>query len=188
MTDTGNACRLIGGNCLPPPYGETYFHQPNGRWCDGRMIVDFIAQAYGLPTMPPSMGGNTPDYFKHGANFAVAAARALNNSAYKRVTGMDPPGDDHSLGVQLQSFKDLLPIISQGSNFPAPLYACCGGPGPYNVSATISCGAMGSQSCPNPENYVTWDNVHLTEAANHAIANGILYGPFAIPPLPAVAS
>ncbi|KAJ4798113.1 GDSL esterase/lipase [Rhynchospora pubera] len=329
MTDTGNACRLIGGNCLPPPFGETYFHQPSGRWCDGRMVVDFIAQAYGLPTMPPSMGGNTADYFKHGANFAVAAARALNNSAYKRVTGMDPPGlDDHSLGVQLQSFKDLLPIISQGSSvnavmssslfvvgeiggaeyvfgfggqktidqmkswvpyivaainsavndlinlgattlivpgnyaigcapsymtlfrsnntadydtltgclkslnefsvyhntmlmkelvklrllhpltkiiyadyygaqsqlylnkldFPAPLYACCGGPGPYNFSTTISCGAQGSQSCPNPENYVSWDGSHLTEASNHAIANGILYGPFAIPPLLAVAS
>ncbi|KAJ3709017.1 hypothetical protein LUZ61_012722 [Rhynchospora tenuis] len=83
-------------------------------------------------------------------------------------------------GAQSQLYLNKL-------DFPAPLYACCGGPGPYNVSATISCGAQGSQSCPNPENYVSWDGVHLTEAANHAIANGILYGPFAIPPLLVVA-
>ncbi|KAJ3709032.1 hypothetical protein LUZ61_012737 [Rhynchospora tenuis] len=327
MTDTGNDCRLVDGKCaaLKPPFGETYFHQPNGRHSDGRLIVDFIAQAYGLPPMPPSMGGNTPEYFQSGANFAVAAARALNNSAYRKVTGMDPPfPQDHSLSIQLQSFKDLLPIISQGSSvnafmssspfvvgeiggveyvfglgskksvdemkswvpyivaaigsavndlinlgattlivpgnyaigcapsymtqfrsnntgnydiltgclkslneftvyhntmlmqeldkqrlihplakiiyadyygaqtqlylnkldFPAPLYACCGGPAPYNFSTTIQCGNKGSQSCPNPENYISWDGSHLTEAAaNHAIADGILYGPFAIPPL-----
>lgn len=74
------------------------------------------AEAYGLPLLPPSMAGNTPEYFQHGANFAVAAAQALNYSTYKKVTGLDPPGADHSLGIQLQSFKDLLPIISQGSS------------------------------------------------------------------------
>ena len=42
MTDTGNGCPMQGGNCQPPPYGETYFHKRNGRWCDGRLIVDFI--------------------------------------------------------------------------------------------------------------------------------------------------
>jgi hypothetical protein len=44
MADTGNAYRLVGGNCRLPPYGETYFHKPNGRWCDGRVIVDFIGK------------------------------------------------------------------------------------------------------------------------------------------------
>jgi hypothetical protein len=42
MADAGNFCRLVGGVCTALPYGETYFHKANGRWCDGRLIVDFI--------------------------------------------------------------------------------------------------------------------------------------------------
>lgn len=62
------------------------------------------------------MAGNTPEYFQHGASFASAAWTALNNSAYKRVTGLNSTGKDHSLDIQLQSLKDLLPIIAQGSS------------------------------------------------------------------------
>jgi hypothetical protein len=62
------------------------------------------------------MAGSTPEYFKNGGNFAVGAMRALNNSAYKTVTGLDSTLPDYSLGIQLQSFKNLLPIIAQGSS------------------------------------------------------------------------
>jgi hypothetical protein len=75
------------------------------------------AQAYGLSFLPPSMGGNTAAYFQHGANFAVSGAQALNNSAYKQLTNLDPIIPE-SLSTQLQSLKNLLPIISQGSSKP----------------------------------------------------------------------
>jgi hypothetical protein len=90
----------------------------NGRHYElpDNLIHANAAQAYGLPLPPPSTAGNTQKYFQHGAAFAVAAAPALNYSAYKQVTGLNPPGDDHSLSIQLQSFKDLLPVISQGSS------------------------------------------------------------------------
>jgi phospholipase/lecithinase/hemolysin len=325
-TDAGNFCPKQGTSCFVLPYGETYFHKPNDRWCDGRLIVDFIAQAYELPLLPPSKAGNTPEYFQHGANFAVAASTALNHSAYLSLTGFSLSGEDNSLGIQVQSLKNLLPIISQGSNitdvmksslflvgeiggvdyifggllqnktveemktwvpnviaaissalndlinhgattlvvpgnyafgcapwfmsvlksdnnsdydnlgcikkaneisvyhntmlmeelakqrllhpltkivyadyygaqsqlflnaktlgFSAPLSACCGAPGqPYNFSTRIPCGAKGSQSCPDPAKYISWDGDHLTEAANNIIANEILYGPYTFPPL-----
>jgi hypothetical protein len=61
------------------------------------------------------VGGNTSAYFQHGANFAVAASQALDNSAYKQLTNLDPWVGE-SLSTQLQSLIDLLPIISQGSS------------------------------------------------------------------------
>lgn len=46
IADTGNLIGLSTPNELPesafPPYGETFFHHPTGRYSDGRLIIDFI--------------------------------------------------------------------------------------------------------------------------------------------------
>ncbi|KAK7814781.1 gdsl esterase/lipase [Quercus suber] len=39
--DTGGYSALFGQ--VPPPNGETYFHNPSGWICDGRLVIDFIA-------------------------------------------------------------------------------------------------------------------------------------------------
>lgn len=43
------------------------------------------------------------------------------------------------------------------------------------------CGSPLSNVCNNPSSYVSWDGVHLTEAAYRLIAKGLLQGPYAIP-------
>ncbi|KAI5355299.1 hypothetical protein L3X38_008194 [Prunus dulcis] len=56
-----------------PPYGETYFHMPVGRFSDGRLIIDFLAKNLGHPFLSAyldSLGTN----FSYGANFATAAS------------------------------------------------------------------------------------------------------------------
>lgn len=47
LTDAGNLASLSPNiSVLAFPYGETFFRRPTGRFCDGRLIVDFIGREY----------------------------------------------------------------------------------------------------------------------------------------------
>ncbi|KAH8936380.1 hypothetical protein BDL97_17G081400 [Sphagnum fallax] len=89
LTDTGNIQLLAPGfaaTTLHYPYGESYtFTNERGhnRYSDGRLIVDFIAQAFGFPFFEPilleSDKGFKTDY-THGVDFAYSGAVVLPNS------------------------------------------------------------------------------------------------------------
>ncbi|KAJ8467568.1 hypothetical protein OPV22_030120 [Ensete ventricosum] len=326
LADTGNAILLggLGGPSGSSPYGRTFFNRPTGRFSDGRLIVDFIAQGLGLPLLRPYLGGGSSEDFRQGVNYAVAGATALDLSFF-REKGIQATWTDKSLHVQIQLFKQLLPSITAGrdpkdvlnsslilmgeiggndynhpffqgikvdeirlfvpsvinaissgindlielgaktllvpGNFPigcvpvyldiyksdnveeyesdtgcikwlnelskyhnrlllaeldrlrklhphvtiiyanyydamislfrapqvfgfkAPLHACCGSDGPYSVNRNAPCGHRNAKVCSDPSNSVSWDGIHLTEAAYGAIASSMLEGPHANPPL-----
>ncbi|XP_074287728.1 GDSL esterase/lipase At2g27360-like [Silene latifolia] len=97
ISDTGNDVSLSGPSaCGTSPYGETYFNHPTGRCSNGRLMVDFFAQALGLPLLSPIL--DKSGTFSHGANFAVAGATAITTSKT-------------SLPNQLAWFRSLLPKI-----------------------------------------------------------------------------
>ncbi|CAN6872586.1 unnamed protein product [Brassica oleracea var. botrytis] len=330
--DTGNLIVLSDPDDLPaaafPPYGETFFHHPTGRFSNGRLIIDFIAEFLGLPFVPPFYGSQNAN-FEKGVNFAVGGATALEHS-FLVERGIDLAFTNVSLGVQLQSFKDAMPslcgspsvildcrnmmenalilmgeiggndynyplflgkpteeirelvplvvstissaiteLISMGGKTflvpgqfplgcsttylqsyntsnaeeydstgclkwlnefgknqgdqllvelkklqklyphvniiyadyynillrfiqepakygflskPSPLPPCCGTRGSYSSLFGKTFGLKGLKCCNDPSKYVDWDSAHMTEAAYRLMAEGVLKGPYAIPP------
>ncbi|XP_022152152.1 GDSL esterase/lipase At5g14450-like, partial [Momordica charantia] len=82
-------------------------------------------------------------------------------------------------------------LISNGKTqgFPDPLKVCCG----YHVRYDhVWCGTKASingrlvygGACENKAQFVSWDGVHYSEAANHFVANHILNGSLSTPPIP----
>lgn len=62
---------------------------------------------------------------------------------------------------------------------------CCGyGGGDHNYNPKILCGNMLASACAEPREYVSWDGIHFTEAANKIVANAILNGSLFDPPFP----
>ncbi|BAF05636.1 Os01g0650000, partial [Oryza sativa Japonica Group] len=113
LTDTGNIAFLYGNDSrrptLWPPYGETFFHRATGRASNGRLIIDFIADALGLPFVRPYWSGRTAGDFAHGANFAVGGATALSPDFY-RERGVHVRDTVH-LDMEMNWFRDLLGLL-----------------------------------------------------------------------------
>lgn len=99
-SDTGGLSAAFGQ--APPPNGITFFHTPAGRFSDGRLIVDFLAQDLGLPYLSAyldSIGSN----FNSGANFATAGSTIRPQNTTRSQSGYSPI----SLDVQLVQYSDF---------------------------------------------------------------------------------
>ncbi|RZC65240.1 hypothetical protein C5167_008923 [Papaver somniferum] len=106
LADTGNVLYSQTDEYVGKlPYGRTYFHRANGRFSDGRVVLDFIAQSVGLPLLPAYLGSSGKDLHQ-GVNFAVGGGTALDASFFEERKITIPR--NASLGVQLEWFKQLL--------------------------------------------------------------------------------
>ncbi|PUZ65292.1 hypothetical protein GQ55_3G212100 [Panicum hallii var. hallii] len=116
--DTGNAL-VMAAPVMPvwidkPPYGETFFGHPSGRFSDGRVIIDFIAEELGLPFLPAFLA-SSPNV-SHGVNLAVGGATAIEVSFFE-TNGLVPfKLLNNSLDVQLGWFEQIKPSACDGAS------------------------------------------------------------------------
>ncbi|WOL16118.1 GDSL esterase/lipase [Canna indica] len=68
--------------------------------------------------------------------------------------------------------------------FSEPLKACCGsGGGPYNFDIFATCGSRNvSKACSEPNKYINWDGVHLTEAMYKVVSDMFFHRGYCKPP------
>ncbi|KAK2407842.1 GDSL esterase/lipase [Trifolium repens] len=90
ISDTGNAMKSFGSMPSNSPYGSTYFKHPAGRLSNGRLIIDFIAEAYGLPFLPALKNLTKDQDIKKGVNFAFAGSSALEYKFFTQHAVMPP--------------------------------------------------------------------------------------------------
>ncbi|KDP30982.1 hypothetical protein JCGZ_11358 [Jatropha curcas] len=85
FTDTGNTRSVTGpngfGHVSNFPYGSTFFNHSTNRYSDGRLVIDFLAEALSLPYLPPylHLKGKTAT---NGVNFAVAGSTAIKHAFF----------------------------------------------------------------------------------------------------------
>ncbi|KAL5199905.1 hypothetical protein ABZP36_021108 [Zizania latifolia] len=66
--------------------------------------------------------------------------------------------------------------------FSTAFQTCCGsGGGKYNYNNNARCGMQGASACSNPAAHLSWDGIHLTEAAYKQITDGWLNGAYCSP-------
>ncbi|KAJ6876868.1 GDSL esterase/lipase [Populus alba x Populus x berolinensis] len=111
-SDTGN---LVGAGIesIGPPYGEIHFKIPSGRYCDGRLIIDFLMDAMELPFLNAYLDSVGVPNFRKGCNFAAAGSSILPATA----TSVSP----FSFGVQVNQFlrfkARVLELLAKGKRF-----------------------------------------------------------------------
>ncbi|XP_009602454.1 GDSL esterase/lipase At1g54790-like [Nicotiana tabacum] len=94
-SDTGGLVAGVGDR-LEPPNGQTYFQKPSGRFCDGRLIIDFLMDAMDLPFLNSYLDSIGAPTFRKGANFAAAGSTILPATA----SSVSP----FSFGIQVAQF------------------------------------------------------------------------------------
>ncbi|KNA19198.1 hypothetical protein SOVF_063820 [Spinacia oleracea] len=115
-----------------------------------------------------------------------SAAQLFNTALLHLCQAMKSELPDATI-VHVDIYSIKYDLISNGMKygFSSPLMACCGAGGPpYNYNIQMTCGNYGSQACNNGSQFISWDGIHYTEAANAIAAKRILSMEYSSPKMP----
>ncbi|XP_040972799.1 esterase [Gossypium hirsutum] len=105
---------------LKSPNGDTLFGMPAGRFCDGRLIVDFTTESLDLPFLS-SYQNSLAINFSHGSNFATASSTIRLLTANVVPYGHASPFYLPLQYLQFAQFKNRSQIIKRHGGIYASL-------------------------------------------------------------------
>ncbi|KAI9096391.1 hypothetical protein K1719_026110 [Acacia pycnantha] len=87
----------------------------------------------------------------------------------------------HAKIIYADYYNTALPLYHYPTKFGfiTSLSACCGSGGAYNYNASAMCGEEGVKACDDPSKHISWDGLHLTEAAYRLMAQALVNRPYA---------
>ncbi|KAF8643592.1 hypothetical protein HU200_066645 [Digitaria exilis] len=136
---------------------------------------------------------NVSDYDRNGCLRKINALARYHNellrSSVQALRNMYP----HVAIAFAEYYQPVLAFLEVpglfGFDGSRTLVACCGGGGRYNFNVTAGCGFPGATAaCEDPSAAVSWDGIHLTQAAYKDIAEAWLLGPSAEPTILSLAA
>lgn len=142
-----------------------------------------------LGCLPEKLGTRKPDKTELDAYGCIAsmneAARVFNSRLKDACQQVGDEMQNGSSIVYVDVYSIKYNLIANATS--KALMACCGyGGAPYNFDPKIKCRDAGCNLCGEGEGdeYVSWDGVHYTQAANAIVASAILSTQYSFPPLP----
>uniref|UniRef100_A0A0D9WTL3 Uncharacterized protein n=1 Tax=Leersia perrieri TaxID=77586 RepID=A0A0D9WTL3_9ORYZ len=140
-----------------------------------------------MPTYLTSKGSSQPsDYDSMGCLKELNLFAAKHNTRLQRAIADDLRPSYPSASIAYADyFNSFLAILntadSLGFDESSTKKACCGAGGEYNYDWRRMCGAKGTAACAEPEKYVSWDGIHMTQAAYRAMSRLVYHGRYLQP-------
>uniref|UniRef100_A0A8I6YR37 GDSL esterase/lipase n=1 Tax=Hordeum vulgare subsp. vulgare TaxID=112509 RepID=A0A8I6YR37_HORVV len=107
-----------------------------------------------------------------------------NTQLQRAIAGLQASYPDAAIAYAdyFNSFLSLLKSApALGFDVGSTHKACCGTGGRYNYDERLMCGIEGTAVCADPSVYVSWDGIHMTQAAYKAMSRLIYHGRYLQP-------
>ncbi|KAL6603574.1 hypothetical protein ACP70R_043935 [Stipagrostis hirtigluma subsp. patula] len=126
------------------------------------------------------------DYDSMGCLRELNAFAAKHNAHLRRAVAALRAAYPAASVAYADYFNSLLALLhnasSLGFDAGSTRKACCGaGGGAYNFDWTKMCGVEGTTACTEPSAYVSWDGIHMTQAAYRVMSTLIYHGKYLEP-------